>query len=132
MRPIRSIREPSNTCHRRCVHFDGSMNSMVTVVKISPEGASPNDRHFVTIDPLLGADECRTWIELAEQIGFEDAPINLGGGRQERVPDIRNNRRAILDDPDRAATLWQRAHPLLPTPILRSARAHAIGLNERL
>lgn len=105
---------------------------MSAVVRVVPAGARPDDHQFLTIDPLLSADECREWIDFAEELGFYDAPINLGGGREARRPDIRNNQRTLVDDPERAEALWQRTEPLLPDHVLRSGRASATGLNERL
>lgn len=101
-------------------------------VRVIPEGASPERPHFITIDPLLSPDECREWVDFAEQLGFYDAPINLGRGVEARRPDIRNNRRTLVDDPDRAHALWERAKPLLPSHVLRDGRARATGFNERL
>lgn len=105
---------------------------MQTRVKISPEGGSPDSPHFVTIEPLLSPDECLQWIDFAERIGFDDAPINLGNGREARVPEIRNNRRAMIDDPERSTALWDRTRPLLPETTLRDGRASATSFNERL
>jgi prolyl 4-hydroxylase len=101
-------------------------------VRVTPAGARPDDHQFLTIDPLLDPDECREWIDFAEQLGFYDAPINLGGGIEARRPDIRNNLRTLVDDPDRADALWQRTKPLLPEHVLRNGRAHATCFNERL
>lgn len=101
-------------------------------VRVTPAHAGPGDAQFITIEGLLSADECRGWIDLAEQLGFYDAPINLGGGVEARRPDIRNNQRTLIDDAERAAALWQRTEPLLPEHILRSGRETATGFNERL
>lgn len=101
-------------------------------VRVTPEDARPDDHQYLTIDPLLSADECVAWIDFAEQLGFYDAPINLGGGVEARRPDIRNNERTLVDDPERAQALWARTKPLLPDYVLRSGRATATGFNERL
>jgi prolyl 4-hydroxylase len=109
-----------------------NLRRMRVTVRVSPAGATPDDRHYITIDPLLSPDECREWIDFAEQLGFYDAPINLGRGIEVRRPDIRNNTRTLVDDPDRASALWQRTKPLLPAHVLRDGRVHATGFNERL
>ena len=105
---------------------------MQSVVRVTPASAGPDDHQYLTIEPLLSADECREWIDFAEQLGFYDAPINLGGGVEARRPDIRNNLRTLVDDLARADALWQRTKPLLPDHVLRSGRATATGFNERL
>jgi predicted 2-oxoglutarate/Fe(II)-dependent dioxygenase YbiX len=43
-------------------------------------------------------------------------------------PEIRNNERVILDDPERALDLWQRVSQYIPSTI---GKWRAIGLNER-
>jgi len=59
---------------------------MQSVVRVTPASAGPDDHQYLTIEPLLSADECREWIDFAEQLGFYDAPINLGGGVEMRRP----------------------------------------------
>ncbi|MEO0424021.1 MAG: 2OG-Fe(II) oxygenase [Pseudomonadota bacterium] len=77
---------------------------------------------------LLRPQTCREYIELAEQIGFEEASLSLPGGALFR-PDIRNNTRANLDSADHAEQLWclSKAH-VPPGP----GRWRPAGLNERL
>jgi len=81
-----------------------------------------------TVGSLLSPAECQAMIELAESRGFEDAPINTAFGPLRR-PEVRNNRRVILDDVDRAKDLWQRVREYAPT---RRGDWVAIGANERL
>lgn len=83
---------------------------------------------ITTIDALLSPAECAALIAHAERLGFDDAPITTRSGP---VLDkgIRDNRRAMADDPARAAWLWDRVAPFAP-PSLDERRA--IGLNERL
>jgi prolyl 4-hydroxylase len=105
---------------------------MRIAVRVTPAGARPDDHQFLTIDPLLDPDECREWIDFAERLGFYDAPITVAPGVEVHRPDIRNNLRTLVDDPDRASALWRRTEPLLPDHVLRNGRAHATGFNERL
>jgi len=81
-----------------------------------------------TVSGVCEATECAALVRLADGIGWDAAPITVGPGRFVMAPDIRNNTRVILDDPDRAAALWRRLAPFVP------ARAGwmAVGLNERL
>lgn len=82
-----------------------------------------------TIPQLLSPEECRAYINLIEEVGFTDAPINVGGGRQRIVASVRNNRRVMFDDMDRAAALWERVSS--DVPVFLNGR-QAVGLNERL
>lgn len=84
--------------------------------------------NIFTVSGLLGAEECRDWIELGESRGFEPAAINTDFG-QKRIEDIRNNDRVIMDDEDRAAELWKRIDGKVPTVVPGWG---PIGLNERL
>lgn len=81
-----------------------------------------------TVAQLLTPGQCEEYIELSESLGYEDAPINTAFGPQRR-PDVRNNRRAMLDDLSRAAELWSRIRVYAP---LRRGDWTAVGVNERL
>ena len=82
---------------------------------------------IVTLRGLFSAAECDAHIAYAEGLGFGEAPITTGRGFAV-MPEVRNNTRAMVDDPARAADLWQRIRPYTrPRPPLRQA-----GLNERL
>jgi predicted 2-oxoglutarate/Fe(II)-dependent dioxygenase YbiX len=80
-----------------------------------------------TIPRLFTPEECREYIELTEALGYEPAPITTASGFIMR-PDIRNNTRVIIDDPDRAHGLWERVRGEIP--MFLDGR-QAIGLNER-
>ncbi len=82
-----------------------------------------------TINNFLSAEECAEWIEFAESIGFEEAPISVGVGKESIRKDIRNNNRAMIDDEEKAFLLWQRTKEYLPKMIYHRV---AVGLNERL
>ncbi|MFV8750258.1 prolyl hydroxylase family protein [Nannocystaceae bacterium ST9] len=105
---------------------------MPVTTRVTPEDAGPDEPHFVTLEHLLSPDECREWIELAEHVGFDEAPIQIGGGREARVPEIRNNQRVMIDGREQALALWQRTRPHLPTATLVQGRWRATGFNERL
>jgi predicted 2-oxoglutarate/Fe(II)-dependent dioxygenase YbiX len=81
---------------------------------------------ILTIKGLFTPGECAALVALAEGIGFGAAPITTGHGFV-MAPDVRNNTRVILDDPERARVLWQRMSTFAPT---RRGR-EAVGLNER-
>ncbi len=78
--------------------------------------------HFV--DPTF----CAGMIARAEAMGFTPATITTEDGTSV-VPDIRNNDRLILDDPEMAGGLWHKVAPSFAQPFKGQM---AIGLNERL
>lgn len=85
-------------------------------------------RYIFTVTEFLSADECDALIKLTESAGYGDAPINTPGRAPTVVKSIRNNDRVILDDTERAESLWQRAKPFCP----EFYKGHsAVGLNER-
>lgn len=81
-----------------------------------------------TIDEFLSPDECAEWIDWAEAEGFSDAPITTPMGPM-MAKDVRNNERVMVDDPERAAALFERVAPFLPE---RAGFGTVVGLNERL
>lgn len=82
-----------------------------------------------TIEGVLSERECSQFIAAAEGLGFAEAPINVGLGRTRRVPEHRNNERAMVDDWDLARLLYRRIRSELP----ENAEADwtLAGLNER-
>jgi hypothetical protein len=82
-----------------------------------------------TVENFFSSEECKEYIEFAESIGFCDAPINTGFGKQEVIDKVRNNERAMVDDEERASFIWQRAKEHLPKTLYSRV---ALGLNERL
>ncbi len=80
-----------------------------------------------TLAHVLEPAECDALIASTEVSGYEDAPITTPWGFQMR-PDIRNNTRVMLDDPGRAAALWERLRAWIPS---RDGAWRAVGLNER-
>ena len=81
-----------------------------------------------TVSEFFSPNECDAYIELAESIGFVDAPINSAFGPQIRK-DVRNNTRVILDDQARASDLWSRIPDYVPH---RLGDWRICGVNERL
>ncbi|WP_437738078.1 2OG-Fe(II) oxygenase [Sorangium sp. So ce1335] len=87
--------------------------------------AYADDLRIFTVTNLLSPEECDGFIRLAEEHGFEQAPI---GGTDVVNLEVRNNGRVLLDDPDLALCLWERLAPWMP---LRWGAHNAVGLNER-
>jgi prolyl 4-hydroxylase len=75
------------------------------------------DEIFLLHD-FLSDEECRSFIALGEQVGYEEATITTAAGPVMKKG-VRDNARAILDDFDLAARLYDRARPLLPTRVRR-------------
>lgn len=73
-------------------------------------------------------DECREFIALSEEIGYEDAPITTSVGFRIRK-NVRNNMRVMIDRPDLAERIWDRVESLI-VPASWWGR-HPVGLNER-
>jgi predicted 2-oxoglutarate/Fe(II)-dependent dioxygenase YbiX len=80
-----------------------------------------------TLTPFLHAAECAALIAQTERAGYEAATIATERGAV-RDEDVRNNARFIMDDPARAAALWQSLREHVP-PFLSGRQA--IGVNER-
>jgi predicted 2-oxoglutarate/Fe(II)-dependent dioxygenase YbiX len=87
------------------------------------------DDQIFTLSDVLSTEECARLIRRAEHIGFADAPITVGVNRFAMAPEIRNNLRVMVDDPDEASRLWARIEAFVP-PVWDDLRA--VGLNERL
>jgi predicted 2-oxoglutarate/Fe(II)-dependent dioxygenase YbiX len=88
--------------------------------------ADGNDCIF-TVSGVLTADECASFVHLIESQGPEAAPITTGYGFVMDT-DVRNNTRVMIDDPARAAWLWDRMVAFVPE---RIGPWKAVGLNER-
>lgn len=81
---------------------------------------------FVVRD-FMSPRECEAHIELCEDLGFEEAPINTGAAAMV-VKDYRNNSRVMVDDPELAADLYPRLRTYLPA---RLGDREVSGLNPR-
>lgn len=84
-------------------------------------------RKIFLVDDFLSPGECDEFILQSEIAGFRDAPLSVPGGTVMRQ-DIRNNMRVIVDDPQLAARLFERARPFLPAQWLGW---DLVSLNER-
>jgi len=71
---------------------------------------------IIAVENFLSTKECQSLIERANEIGFETASVGTKHGAQMRT-DIRNNERAIFDDEEFAAQIWERIRPFVPSPL---------------
>lgn len=86
------------------------------------------DLCIVTVSDVLTEPECRDLVELTEQLGYGEAPITTALGFV-HAPGVRNNTRVMVDDPARAAWLWERVRPHVPAT---REGWRVVGLHERL
>ncbi len=97
------------------IHADGD----VKYFAYSPDAFS--------LTEFMSPEECSAFIELGETLGFDDAPISTASA-QVLMSEVRNNSRAMVDDPDLAYDLWRRIKEYVPQEI---GGWRPIGLNER-
>lgn len=93
-----------------------------------------SDRRQVAmvIDNILSQEECARWIAETEARGYEQALLNVGGGQQILVTEVRKSLRCTVTDFDRVAELWQRVQPFLPEPLVFRDEYIPRELNELL
>jgi predicted 2-oxoglutarate/Fe(II)-dependent dioxygenase YbiX len=84
------------------------------------------DSVFVIRD-FASPQECAAFIAQSEQAGYEEATITTAAGFV-MDKNIRDNARLLLNDPELADRLWQRAQPFLPRQL---RNWHLVGFNER-
>jgi len=73
--------------------------------------------YATVLDGILSPEECRTFVSLAEASTsnvWERALINVGGGRQVHMEDVRKCGRIIWDDQEVVNRLWDRVKTMLP------------------
>eukprot|EP00750_Incisomonas_marina_P031945 INCI857.1.p1 GENE.INCI857.1~~INCI857.1.p1 ORF type:complete len:313 (+),score=60.50 INCI857.1:99-1037(+) len=87
---------------------------------------------------VLSESECRKLIELSEAAGYEQALVNVGGGRQKLIQDYRNSHRMMLDSEPLALAIFDRIRSqllkaLAGSGLLPEARVGTpLEFNERL
>ena len=88
------------------------------------------DKLAFVLDNVYTEEECNNLIELTEKTGYETALVNVGGGRQIMMTDVRNSERCIIDSEELAGELFKRIEKYLPQVFKNKHKI--IGLNERL
>ena len=92
-------------------------------------GSKASDQVAFVVENLLTPDECTRLLALTHQRGYERALVNIGGGRQAQIDDVRKSGRCILDSPGFAKVLWQRIGHMMPH--MGRGKGWPIELNER-
>jgi predicted 2-oxoglutarate/Fe(II)-dependent dioxygenase YbiX len=94
-------------------------------VRMRKEQLSGDD--IFVIHQFLTPEECAEFIAVSEAGGYGDAPITTGAGPI-IYKELRNNDRVMIDDPAKAAMLFERVRPFLPDAM---SEWEPCGLNER-
>ena len=89
-------------------------------------------RSATLLDGVLSTVECLQLLEEAKKRGYEEALVNIGGGRQILMPDLRKGYRCIIDDALTAEAFFERIREHLPPAKGRNGEKKLIGLSERL
>lgn len=87
-------------------------------------------RYATVLDNVLTKDECDTLVRAAEAQSngtWEQAMINIGGGKQMLVTDSRDCGRIIWDDADVAEKIWSRVRGSVPEIDIMKGRARVTG-----
>lgn len=80
------------------------------------------------VHDFLSPQECDEYIERAESLGFEAAPVTTALGPR-MITEVRNNTRVMLEDDVLASEIFNRARTLLPTSM--GVFWELQGVNER-
>jgi hypothetical protein len=81
------------------------------------------------IEGLLTPEECDAYVDFSESRRYEEAPVSTESGMV-MMKEIRNNDRVMLDDEERARTLYAKLSNFLPGRFKK--KWTPVGLNERL
>lgn len=80
-----------------------------------------------TISNFLSLDECTSLILKSEEMGYEEATVDVGHGQQRMIKGVRNNERVLYNDEMYAALIWDRLEEFAPEG---KEGETACGLNE--
>ncbi|XP_021374477.1 probable prolyl 4-hydroxylase 3 isoform X2 [Mizuhopecten yessoensis] len=78
---------------------------------------------------VFSKEECEEFIKHTRKLGYQEALVNIGFGRQKKMTDVRNNDRCIWDTLEESGKILNRIKPYLP-PVWNHHKL--VGLNERL
>ncbi len=84
------------------------------------------NKEVVIIENFIDEVACLDFIQWSEQMGYEEAKVNIHG-QQVMMKNIRDNKRLLFTNFDLAAQIFERIKPFVPETI---GLANACGLNE--
>ena len=87
-------------------------------------------RFRFTLENFLTPEECKTFIEASEAIGYGESLIRTSMG-EVMNKDVRDNDRVIFDNPELAKSLFERVKQYLPQELDETKEWELFGLNER-
>lgn len=85
-------------------------------------------KEIYVIEDFLSREECDELMGIADNIGFEEAKVQVGGNQQSMLKGVRNNERILYFNQELADQLYQRALPWIAPQMGIYA---PIGLNEQ-
>lgn len=86
--------------------------------------------YAVVLDNCFTEAECQTLIKMAEQSSggvWEEAMVNIGGGKQMAIKDTRDCGRIIWDDVDMVDRIWKRVVDHVPEILSLKDQPHIFG-----
>lgn len=89
--------------------------SVITGEQILLPGRPGHNRFCMVIDNVLNSDECKEWIRIADNVGYKEAVVNIGGGREILDQNYRRGERSIIDDQSMSQLVYKRISAYLPT-----------------
>lgn len=119
----------------RVTPLSGDFDASQCIVTSVPEPiiaawSQSKPRLAIVIDNVLSPAECAQWIRDTEALGYEEALVNIGGGRQQKMTDVRNSSRCMVDDRAAAAQIWDRVKSFVPDDYCITHKP--LEVNERL
>lgn len=130
------IRPPS-ALSRDAVETTRRMDEIIASLALSRSPVQENNqaesvlqsKTALKLPQIFSAEECRSLIDATESLGYGDALVNIGYGRQILETEIRNSSRCMVDSTALACCIFDRISQWLP-PTWRGRRLE--GLNERM
>ena len=78
------------------------------------EDNNPNPKFVMTIKNVLNHRECQSFINLCNELGFEEALLNIGGGKQIKHSGFRQSQRCMIDSSEITQHLYKRMESFIP------------------
>lgn len=88
-----------------------------------------NESFARVVRNVLDQNDCAALLAKVNKKGFTPALVNIGGGMQQLMPELRDGHRIIVDSPEITDWLLEVLRPYLPEKLPGGYRL--VGLNER-